>query len=526
MNNRETDAREIQQDLQKAVALHQSGETGKAARLYERILERAPSQPDALNLLGIIRSADGQIDIAIDLLMRAVHLRPKSAGTLNNLGRVLIDARRYEEAIAILERALSLSKDVPECIGNLVQAHRMTGNIEEAIYYVKLLKEQGTYARTADFEYATILSDLGERAQALEIARKMIADKPGFSPAWHLLVQLQEFGPSDPEVDQVTMLALQASNGSKAKRTLCHAAGKLLDGIGDFERAFQFIALAKEQVPGGFDPEDATRHMEAIQSVYDANFFSNRSGFGVASNRPVFVVGMPRSGTTLAEHILSAYDEVYGGGELEYIGQISVALRDHIPDSVKQPTARELRAETVTGFAYQYLRKIATRERTTKYFIDKMPQNFLHIGLIKLMFPHAKIVHCMRHPYDTCLSCYMQDFSQSHSYNRTLESLATYYNAYRGLMSHWKGLFGDDMFDLQYERLVADPGGTAKQLSDFLGLLWRDDVLDTAANDRWVATPSKWQVRKPIYGSSAGKWKNYEKWILPGLEGIKKEYLD
>ncbi|HYD72891.1 MAG TPA: sulfotransferase [Candidatus Binatia bacterium] len=519
------DVARLQGELDRAVKLHQGGKTDEAEELYMRILDEAPGQPDALNLLGVIQSEKNKNDRALDLLSRAARLRPKDPNILNNLGRASVRARRFEQAIDSLEHALSLSPNLTESLGNLIQAHRQAGNLDEAEYFINALREKKGGSLTADVEHARLLSDLGKKDEARELLLKIIKYTPQHAFAWQALAKLSKIKPGDPIIDGIVDAISKAKEPSSQMRVLCYTAGKVFDDLGEYDRAFEYFSRAKKQDPHTFNAERASEYFKNIADVFNANFFAGRKDWGVSSKRPVFIVGMPRSGTTLAEQILASHPDVYGGGELEFVGQLTASIRDYVPSGRYPSATVALSRETVASFAFRYLRKIGAIDQLSARFTDKMPHNFLSLGFLRIMFQNLRVVHCIRNPADTILSCFQHDFAQTHDYNQSLEGLTTYYVLYRELMEHWSGVAGDCIHPLHYEKMVENQEDQSRALVSFTGLEWDQGVLAFAQNERRVSTPSSWQVRNPLYSSSSGRWRNYERHLAPVIEHMPARFL-
>jgi hypothetical protein len=308
-------------------------------------------------------------------------------------------------------------------------------------------------------------------------------------------------------------------------RLLCYAAGKAFDDLGEYDRAFDYVLRAKQQSPATHDFARTAAQFASIRDTFSAAFFAKRRTYGIESDLPLFIVGMPRSGTSLAEQILASHPSVHGGGELEFLAQITQRMGDFAPDGRYPEVSTTLSADTAAAFAFQYVRKIRAFNPLAERITDKMPHNFLSLGLLRLMFTNLRVVHCLRHPFDTCLSCFSHDFAQHHTYNQSLEALADYYRCYRELMEHWSGLFGEAIHLLDYEAVVDDLPGQSSALLQFAGLPWDDSVLDFANTERRVATPSAWQVRQPLFSTSRNRWKNYAHRLLPALSAIPERFL-
>jgi hypothetical protein len=241
-------------------------------------------------------------------------------------------------------------------------------------------------------------------------------------------------------------------------------------------------------------------------------FFAERRGvFGSPSDVPVFIVGMQRSGTTLTEQIAASHPQVYGAGELEHIRRIAGMIKIGRPES----TVRQLTSADSLALAGDYLRKVREIGGDALRIVDKMPHNFQYLGLIAILFPKARIIHCTRDPMDNCVSCFTQSFTGHHGYNTDLRQLGLYYREYRRLMDHWRRVLPIPMLEIDYEEMVADQETQSRRLIDFLGLDWDPACLNFHETDRSVQTASRWQVRQPIYKTSVKRWKDYEKHLGP-----------
>jgi tetratricopeptide (TPR) repeat protein len=519
-------AAQIQADVQRAFGMQQAGKLTEALALYEQVLKRAPFHPDALAMSGMIASQLNDHARAVDLIRRAAFFRPRDAAMLNNLGNACLRDGRYDEAIEPLERAIALKPDLAEAYGNLIIAHRYAGHVEEALHYIEALRRLKGPSVTSENEAARLYADMGKRDEARAILQKLTKDHPEFGSAWMALADTQKVKPGDPLLDDILAAIEKASEPSVTMKFLCFAAGKALDDLGEYDRAFGHYARAKAQEPYLYDPADMEKQFNAVKRVFDETFFRAREQMGVDADRPIFIVGMPRSGTTLAEQILSSHRDVAGGGELQYLGAAVARTPEYaLSDTAFPECARALTENGVAGLAFLYLRQVAALNLGKPRVTDKMPHNFKHLGMIALMFRNARIVHTLRHPFDNCLSCYMHDFGIGHAYNRNLEGLAHYYNLYRDLMIHWANVLPTEILHFQYEDVLNNQRARTEALLGYAGLDWDDSAMAFHETERRVGTPSNWQVRAPLYKTSDGRWRNYEKHLAPLMDGIKTEYL-
>jgi hypothetical protein len=262
--------------------------------------------------------------------------------------------------------------------------------------------------------------------------------------------------------------------------------------------------------------------MSLIESRFTRGSSSVRSTNG--SSRPVFIVGVMRSGTSLVEQILATHPKVFGAGELSYLSEAAAAASNSDwASGIPFPSFwNHLSVSRANQLASTYLDRIYELNSTAHYVTDKMPENFLFLGTAELLFPNCRVIHCVRDPRDTCLSCHMTDFASGKDFSRNLGHLARYYQDYARLMEHWKKVLTIQVLDVRYEDLVADPAGQTRRMLEFLELPWDDQCLKYHQNKRHVATASREQVRQPIYSSSLGRWKHYEKHIPELLALVEK----
>ncbi|MEF8794240.1 sulfotransferase family protein [Thiohalorhabdus sp.] len=302
--------------------------------------------------------------------------------------------------------------------------------------------------------------------------------------------------------------------------------GGLLDKAGDYGRAFEAFEQANALKPREYHPEQQEALFRRIREQYTADFLARAPRAGHGSRRPIFIVGMPRSGISLTEQILASHPDVHGAGELEDIGPCVNRLAEYTGSTRAMPVAvNDATSQALDQAAGDYLNRLAELvPEETPRVSDKMPHNFLNLGAMALMFPEATFIHTRRDPRDTCLSCYFQNFlAQGLTFAYDLRSLGHYYRLYEGLMAHWREALPGSLYDLQYEELVADPETKVAELLDHCGLEWDDRCMRFFETDRDTKTASYDQVRKPLYTSSAGRWQRYADPLGPLVEELGLE---
>jgi len=320
---------------------------------------------------------------------------------------------------------------------------------------------------------------------------------------------------------------LARPNLSLTERVELHfAAGKMYDDIETYEQAFDHYRLANDLFDVAFDPAAYAEEVSALIATYTPDLLARGLEFGLDTESPVFIVGMPRAGTTLVEQILSSHPDVYGAGELGTMTNLTGRVVHLTGDSAPYPDcARQLDQEGARLLAQEYMESLAAATKTAACFTDKMPKNFLHLGLIALLLPAARVINVQRDPMDTCLSIYFTHFLAHHAYAYNLTNLGLYYRQYQRLMAHWQRVLPLRSMELRYEELVADQVGMSRKLVEFCGLSWDERCLSFHKSDRVVHTTSGPQVRQPLYGSSVGRWHRYESHLTPLVDALREAGL-
>ncbi|MEX2201445.1 MAG: tetratricopeptide repeat protein, partial [Dongiaceae bacterium] len=488
-------------------------------RVYRQVLAQMPDQPDALNLLGTLYAEKGRITSALSFIEQAAARRRNDPAILNNLGLTYFHATRYDDAERVLRKALRIKSDFNDALINLGRTLRNLGKPDEAIecYRQALLGERRPAALIG---LAWALAESGSLDEAVAVLRDVLKAHPNEIHAYTVLAKVRRFEEADPEPASVEALLAGRTIGTQERVRLHYAAGKIMNDLGRYDRAMEHFIAGKRLESADFDPDQHDRLVDRIVTTFTPALFDRFAGAGDPTDRPIFIVGMPRSGTTLTEQILASHPDVYGAGELTTIRKISGRLRDFAGNEGYPEGAAHLDAPAVARLAAIYRDLLAERSPTARRVTDKMPHNFLHLGLIQILFPNARFVHCRRNPVDTCVSCFMNEFADSHGYSRDLGYLARYYRAYERLMAHWRAVLRLPMLEFAYEETVAEPEARSRALVEFAGLDWDDRCLEFHRTDRSVQTISLWQVRQPIYGRSVERWRRYEPQLGPLLDGL------
>lgn len=506
----------ILRTLQVGVDLQRDGKFLEAERIYQTVLRVEPRHPDALNLMGTLSVEANKLEIALDYFQKALRRSPRNPVFLNNMGNLLLRLKQNDKARQQLVKAIQAKPDFVEALCNLGKAYKLLldGAHAETLYRKAILIEPTSLM--ARLGLADLLIDNGDSDAAGRIYEAVLRDHPDNIEALSGLAATRKFELGAPQVDLVLRRIEEPDTPDAALNRLHHAAGKMLNDQGKYADAIAHFSKAKMFRDNVFDIKSHKRFYDGLIHALTPEFFEQRSDFGSSSDRPIFIVGMPRSGTTLTEQICASHEDIYGAGELSEISSIarSIGHSNSKPDELVKAMSIMTKRESVR-LAERYLTFLRKRDRKAQRVVDKMPHNYELLGLITLLFPKAKIINCNRDPMDNCLSCFMHQFSESHGYNADLTTVGQYYQEYRRLMDHWLDVIPSPILSMQYEETVADFEARARALIDFIGLPWDPACLAFHKTERTVRTPSRWQVRQPIYTTSIKRWKRYGDALLP-----------
>ncbi len=548
--------------LQLGFKSYSKGDIPAAERLYTRVLRQTPDDFNALHLLGIIRAEQKRFAEADRLIARALE-NGSSAEAFSNHGNVLSELGRHDEAIKRYRRALLIKPDYAEAqfnLGNALVKNSQPEEAAKAFHAAIAIKPDYTEAM---HNLAEPLRELGRQTEAVAMLRRAIALNPGDAESHNALgIASQEMGvldearaafdrvlaldPSmthayyhrvrmgkvtggDEILARMEALSRQAGGLSPdARFMLGFALGKAYEDVGRSDEAFASLLeanrLARASV--AYNEDETRGRFQRLRNAFTERLLAEKAEFGSESGLPIFIVGFPRSGTTLTEQILASHPQVHGSGEHTFIGNLaSTTLLDAgnevgFPESLPQLPAENFRR---LGDAYvERLRRIAP---DAPHITDKLPENFIFLGFIRLILPRAKIIHVKRDALDTCISCFAQRFRASNvGYSYDLGELGRHYRRYLDLMDHWRSVMPTgSMLEVQYENLIENFEAEARRIVDYCGLPWDDRCLAFHQTERTVRTASLAQVRQPLYRSSVQRWRRYEKHLGPLMAALNGE---
>ena len=497
----------IEAHLNLGDALQSQEQPEEALVAYRRALAIDPLRIEALLGVGAISLANGQLQDSADAYRRAFDLQPGSAEILVNLGSAVRGLGRVDTAIGWFRRALTIDPDFAEAHAGLGTALRLQGRSEEAEACLKLaiqLKPDLICAMTA---MAESRADQGDFEGAEAWFRRAMSADPDDPEAWAGIPRVRRMTDRDGDWLAGARRIVALAPPPRRLAHLRYALGKHHDDLGEYAEAFDNFAQANALSKLCRPPHDRavlSARVDEVMRTYDADWLAAVQGGGDASSTPVFVIGMLRSGTTLLEQMLASHPNADGAGELSFWGEAAARI------GVSGPPDRDL----LSLLARDYLSRLGDARRV----VDKMPANFMHLGLIHAAFPNARILHMRRDPIDTCLSIFFQHFESTLTYANDLNDLADYYRRYEQVMAHWRRTLPDGaILDVDYEALVRQPRPVLEGVLDFIDLPWSDDCLAFHRTRRTIITASKWQARQKISTDSVGRWRRYEPFIAPLL---------
>lgn len=527
------------------------GNWGKAAEIYQKLTEFTPLDDKAWYNFGLALQETGKIDQAEKAYRKATELEQTNSEYWKNLGLVLLKMQRsgdLEDALICFRKVTVLNKNDTEGFNNLSIVFGLLGDRDAALEAAQEAIKLDPHSWQPWLNLAQLYLRNDEVDEALAVYQKGIelaADKDKFNfTIGHTLNMLGKFDtattffkrayektPWDlgilsqfinhqtfPTVDDPLLLKArtavdEASDESSAVASLCFSLGKILDKFEQYESAFEYYHRGNRLRAKSlnFKPETHRKYIDSIIDRYNIHSIKSKRILGNPSEMPIYIVGMPRSGTTLTEQIIASHPLVAGGGERGFWSEVEKATDSN--DTCEFNTI-----ESIANACLEDLGKVKIQNKQPIRVTDKMPHNFLRVGMIHTTFPNARIIHVRRHPIDNCLSIFFQNFRDDHAYAFDLEHLSFYRREYERLMQHWRELMPSDRyFEFDYEDLVADQEGMSRKLLEFCGLEWDDACLNFHENKRAIKTASIWQVRQKIYSSSVERWRHYQPYISPLL---------
>lgn len=535
------------------------GDTEAALSEYERAIELRDNYAEAYNNMATALRDQQKLEEAEFSYRRAIQIRPNYIEAANNLSTLLMQQKRYDDALRILGDILKIQPKNVQTLLCVARAQLMRGAHSTAERAIKMALEEDPQSSEAfttlgqvcheldryddaleNFEkalkikpdnmealnfYGITLKSLGRMDEARKSFAKALELQPNAIGAYSNIVDLENFSKDDTLFKAMIGILEKAKDPNEERYMALHfALGKAYEDMKEYPKSLEHYTIGAKlkRAVLKYDEAEVFGFFDSIREVFNEEYFKNRPYEGLSSSLPLFIVGMPRSGSTLTEQIISSHPDVYGAGEIKVLSSVLSNLRQKFPNLPRFPKmASAMKPQQFAAVANGYLKELTAMSPTAVRVTDKLLTNYYFIGLINTLFPNAKIIHTMRNPVDTCLSAYSKLFKDDMPHSYDLAELGRYYKKYEELMEHWRHVLPQGvMLDVQYEDVIADAETNARKIIEFVGLPWNNACLNFHTSDRPVKTASVSQVRKPIYGSSVNRRERYGDGLKPLVDAL------
>ena len=508
-----------------AVIQESQGKTNEANETIKKIQNISPDNYQLYHTMGIALQYFGgskNIKKSLEFFKKALEIEPNSLETLIALAKLQRDTNKPETALKVYEKILSIEPEYLEIRIEYAKCLIATNQPNLAEQELIKLKQNNQDNIPISLTLGQIAIIKGNFEEAETIFKNVLINDMNCVGAYAGLANCKKYNNEDIEL----LNKIKEITENKESSSIYFALGKVHNDFGNFDESFEAYAKANyiRNKRIEYDSNFHTNKIKSIIDVFNTSLIDRTLTYGHQSKTPIFILGSPRSGTTLTEQIISSHPQVVGAGELPFIEFLATnRLQENSGDNNNYPERiKFIKNDEIISEAEIYLGKIQSMKQDgILHITDKMTSNYLYLGYILILFPYAKIIYCNRNPLDACLSMFFQNFESSVQFSFSLENLGHWYKEYLHLMQHWKSLFGNKIFDINYNDIVTDTEITSKKMIDFCELEWDERCLKFYKTKRNINTASQWQVRQPIYKTSLDKWKRYDKHI-----GILKEILD
>jgi tetratricopeptide (TPR) repeat protein len=508
-----------------ASVLRDKGMLPEAEHAYRKAISQRKDYVEAYVNLAILLDNNDRSDEALRMLGDALKISPRHLGTLVQIARIQFRKSNYEQAEQAARLALRTDPKSPEALAVLGQVLHETDRLHEAVAVFEAALRLKPTLTEVNSVYGVCLKSLGRMDDAKRQFERTLELAPGAFGIYANLADLQKFTPDNPHLAAMEGIMAEAAEPASDRYMPLHfALGKAYDDLGQYERAFQHFktGTAQKRAKLKYDEAQTLGFIDSIREIFNEDFIRNPPIQGSRSEVPVFIIGMPRSGSTLIEQVLSNHPDTFGAGEIkEFSRQINM-LRGRFPGLPRYPhIVQKMSPGQYNLVADGYLNKLLALSPGSARITDKLLTNYYFVGLLHVLFPKARFIHTRRNPVDTCLSAYTKLFKDDMPHSYDLGELGRYYRKYEELMAHWEAILPPGvMKTVVYEDVVNDMPAMARELIDFLGLPWNDACLSFHESSRPVKTASVVQVRQPVYSSSVGRWKRYGEELRPLIEAL------
>jgi tetratricopeptide (TPR) repeat protein len=517
----------LKEKIQLAVDIFKSGDLPKVEELCLELIKDNPQIVFLYNLLGLTYAGQQKFDEAIKFYERGIKVDPNFAMIYNNLGLIYFNkksSKNIKKAENLYFKSIELDKNIAEPYNNLGTLYSSLSEYEKAESFFKKSISVNSKFAFAYYNLGTLLITTGNFSNAKKNLEQAIKLNPNFLLAHRAISRITKYNEKDQHLLQLKKLyKSQIVKNDLSKIDLCFALGKAHEDIKSYDASFKFYDEAnliyRKNI--NYNIENDRKIFSQVKKKFDNEIFKKFKESGFNNKSPIFIIGMPRSGTTLVEQILSSHEKVFGADEVETIPYlISKYCSDK--DKLIFENINNFEKDKFITIGKDYVNKMMEFSKNSERTTDKLPVNFLSIGLIKLILPEAKIINCKRNPKDNIFSIYKNNFTSNKvSYAYNLFETVDYYNLYIDIMEYWSSLLPNFIYNIKYENLISDTKNEIEKLLEFCKLDWSDNCLNFYENRRPIKTASDTQVRNKIYKTSIESWKNYEKHLKKYFKKLK-----
>lgn len=510
----------FEQQMNKALALQQQGRTAQALAAFETLLKSHKKNPELLVRTAVAALKLGQHETAKKMAARLLSVDRESSYGFNILGVVNMAQGQYPKAHAHFTKAVKFAPDDVQTHLNMAEALNALNKASLAYEHLEYALRLEPRAPHVTYAMGTTCRAIGDAAKAEEMFRATLRLDPHYTQAWKSLADMGRTTIGE-DTDRMMEVAAHFENAPVPRAQVLFAVFATYERAKQDDQAFAYLEQANRLVAStqNYDVAQDEDWMRSIAEAFPKDRLDGLASANPVTPRPIFIVGMPRSGTTLVEQVIAGHSGVEACGELPFLSTavetIGARAGLHYPDTVVRWKGKDIKK-----MAAAYLDDVKFLDVTKPNFTDKMPGNFAYLGVIALAFPNARIIHCQRDPIDTCLANYRQMFTEQHKYTFDQSDLVRYFKAYTNLMAHWRNVLGERILDVSYEAMVESPEDQARRIFKFCDLPWEDECLNVSQPERAIRTASASQVRQGIHKNFVARWTRYEKHIQVLIEGL------
>ena len=504
----------LQKKIQHLLNLFKSKKLSKAELFGKELTSTYPNNVILYNILGLILTYQKKIDEAIECYEKGIKIKPDFAMIYNNLGSIYKSKENYTKAENYYKKSIDLDRKIPETQNNLGNLYISLNKYQKAIACYKNALNINPKFFTCHYNIGVAYKNIGKFEKAKKYLQEAVKLNKHFYIAHRTLSQITKYTIDNEHFNFLKKLYEGTKIIDTNKKEIAFALGKASEDIKDFSNAFKYYNegnyLHRKSII--FSIKNEKNEFNNIKKTFNEKLFNKFKQSGDLHSTAIFIIGMPRSGSTLVEQILSNHPKVFGGDELIFLGNLIKKHFDNKASGLFLKNIINIDEENLKKIGHEYISNLRNISDNSERVTDKFLINFKWIGLIKLILPNSKIVHCVRNPRDNCLSIFKNYFTSNKlNFSYNLEEIAEFYNLYSDLMEYWKNMLPKYFFDIKYEKLIQNPKQQIRNLLKECNLTWHDNCLKFYNNKRPIKTASDTQARKKIYKSSVDSWKNYEK---------------